>query len=43
MLRGAMRNDRVAVENPREGFEEGCGADQRQRRGVIRSGLADRP
>jgi hypothetical protein len=40
---GAMIDNRLAVENAREGFEEGRGADQREAAGVVGGGGANLP
>ena len=43
VLRGAVADDRLTVENAREGLEEGRRADQRQRLHFGRTGLAQPP
>src|SRR3546814_4584573 len=43
MLRGAMAEDRRAVDDAGEGFEESRRADQRERRRIALPGFADRP
>src|SRR3546814_6641865 len=43
MLRGAMAEDRSAVDDAGEGFEESRRADQRERRRIALPGFADRP